>query len=157
MKKSFANEFKNNYSSAISRDINSIKENKEFETKGEKFTFKTKNQMDNNDIFTNENLMSNNEVPFVYTFRSVNENDEEFFRSENIMQLEANTSNYYEVTHTHTNENVFYNMDKDRDKDKQLDKDKDKDKEIDKYGSNISDRNTNYQSVLILSNLFIFF
>ena len=127
MKIRFANKFKNNYSSSISRDMNSIKENKDFETKGEKLTFKNKNQVENNDIFTNENMISNNEISFVYTFRSVNSGDEEILKSENIVEYKESNKDNINFSQ---NENIFYKLEKN---------------EIE-----VSDRNTNYQSVIIL-------
>ena len=125
MKRSFANEFKNNYSSAISREINSKKEIKEFETKGEKFTFRNTVENKDNGIYTNENMVSNNQTLYVYTFRSVNDEDEEIFRSENIVDLE---DSIIIDNKDNQNEKILFKFDKNE--------------------SDIEDRNTNYQSVI---------
>ena len=106
MKRSFANEFKNNYSSALSREINSKKEREQFETKGDKYTFKnTVENKDKSRIYTNENMISNNEPLFVYTFRSVNDDDEEIFKSENIVELE---DSIYIDKKDNQNSKIFY-------------------------------------------------
>ena len=82
-KQSFANKFKNNYSSSISKDINTIKDFKEFQTKEELFTLKTKNQIEYNELYTNENMMSKNESPFLGPFKTIQTEQEESFSPEN--------------------------------------------------------------------------
>lgn len=66
--------------------------------------------------------MSNNGTPYLYTFRTVNDEDEELFKSENIVEYDERIEN--------VNKNKTYKFEKDE--------------------SNISDSNTNYQSVYII-------
>jgi hypothetical protein len=124
-KKRFANKFSNNYSSSISRDIFSIKEKKEFETFEENFIFKLKTQKTNTDIFTNENMISNNQLINFHTFRSISSEDEENFDTDSI-------KNYNQINNKKNFDFVILKKEK-----------------IYKNETNFSDRNTNYGSVII--------